>query len=96
MSNEYNKRMKRVLKDAFLNGLAIFCISFGIFLLTSNGSMVQGMYTSFSVFLIRFSMRLYKEENIDMEGLEDMVGLNLGGDESDYNKNDLLNILGMD
>jgi len=62
--------------DALFNALAIFTLTLGGILLTSSGldsiSVYPAFLTASAVALIRFSLRLYQEEGVNLEGLESL------------------------
>ena len=64
------------LIDALFNALAIFTLTLGGLILTSSGldsfTLTPAIVTAFYVALIRFSIRLYQEEGVNLNGLEDL------------------------
>lgn len=78
---------KYAVVDAFFNAVAIFTLTLGGLILTSSGissvTLEPAFVTATAVALIRFSLRLYQEDGINLQGLESLPGV----PDVDNNKN---------
>lgn len=78
MDNKKTKLIHAFL-DAFVNAVAIFSLTLGGLILTSNSidslSLEPALVTSGAVALIRFSLRLYQEDDVNLEGMGSLPGV---------------------
>lgn len=86
------------LVDATFNALAIFTLTLGGLIVTSsNISALQlepAMVTAFGVALIRFSLRLYKLEGVNLQGLDELPGVpSVDDDTKNFRKTLEVNVL---
>jgi len=98
--NDKIMKLGYALIDAFFNALAIFTLTLGGMILTSSSissvTLEPAVVTAGAVALIRFSLRLYQEDGINMEGLDSLPGVPEVDNDKKFLKNvelDTLNVL---
>lgn len=74
------------LVDASVNAVAIFTLTLGGLILTSNSistvSLKPALVTSTAVAMIRFALRLYQEDGINLEGMGELAPIPIGKKET--------------
>ena len=82
----YKESIGHALIDATVNAVAIFTLTLGGLILTASNidtiSLRPALVTSSAVALIRFSLRLYQEDGVNLEGMSDITPIPLGKDNS--------------
>lgn len=78
MGNKLRK-FESALIDALFNAVAIFTLTLGGLIITSSNldaiTLTPALVTASGVALIRFSLRLYQEEGVNLQGLESLPGV---------------------